>query len=73
MALESLKKQMEEMDSKILKIATEIEKKTKLISELEISYEKIATQLNNEKANFLSEIMERGIYKQGGRGFCLLS
>ena len=31
MALESLKKQMDEMDVKIFKIASEIEKKTKLI------------------------------------------
>jgi len=51
MALESLKKQMEEMDNKIFKISLEIEKKTKLISELEISYEKISTQLNNEKSS----------------------
>ena len=49
MALESLKKQMDEMDVKIFKIASEIEKKTKLISELEKSYQTIGTQLNNEK------------------------
>ena len=49
MALESLKKQMEEMDIKIVKLATEIEKKTKLIDDLELSYEKIGIQLNNEK------------------------
>ena len=47
--LELLKKQMEDMDSKITKISYEIDKKTKLIDELEISFQKISSQLLNEK------------------------
>ena len=54
MALELLKKQMEEMDSKILKITSDLEKKTNLIKDLEISYENIGEQLKNEKAIYTS-------------------
>jgi chromosome segregation ATPase len=54
MALELLKKQMEEMDTKILKITNDLEKKTKLIKDLEVSYENIGEQLKNEKNIFTS-------------------
>jgi chromosome segregation ATPase len=54
MALESLKKQMDEMDAKIKKIESDIDKKTKLITELEQNYEKITTQLTSEKKIFAS-------------------
>ena len=54
MALELLKKQMEEMDSKILKITSDLEKKTNLIKDLEISYENIGEQLKNEKSIYTS-------------------
>ena len=49
MALESLKKQMEEMDTKITKLTNELEKKTNLIKELEESYQKINEKLETEK------------------------
>jgi len=52
--LELLKNQMEEMDIKITKISNEIEKKTKLIEDLEVSYAKISAQLLNEKTTFTS-------------------
>ena len=52
--LELLKKQMEEMDIKITKLSSEIDKKTKLIEDLELSYEKITTQLLTEKSVFAS-------------------
>lgn len=54
MALETLKKQMDEMDAKIKKIESDIDKKTKLINELEQNYEKISIQLNSEKKLFIS-------------------
>ena len=53
-SLELLKNQMEEMDTKIMKISTEINKKTKLIEDLEISYQKISEELLNEKKIFTS-------------------
>jgi len=52
--LELLKKQMEEMDIKITKLSSEIDKKTKLIEDLELSYEKISAQLLTEKSVFAS-------------------
>lgn len=52
--LELLKKQMEEMDTKIIKLSSEIDKKTKLIEDLEASYEKISVQLLSEKSVFAS-------------------
>ena len=52
MTLELLKKQMEEMDTKISKLTSDIEKKSKLIGELQSSYEKINLQLQTEKASF---------------------
>jgi chromosome segregation ATPase len=52
--LELLKKQMEEMDIKITKLSSEIDKKTKLIEDLELSHEKISTQLLTEKSVFVS-------------------
>jgi len=52
--LELLKKQMEEMDIKITKLSSEIDKKTKLIEDLELSHEKISTQLLTEKSVFIS-------------------
>lgn len=52
--LELLKKQMEEMDTKIIKLSSEIDKKTKLIEDLELSYEKISVQLLSEKSVFAS-------------------
>jgi len=54
MTLELLKKQMEEMDTKISKLTFEIDKKSKLIVELQTSYEKINTQLQLEKSSFES-------------------
>jgi chromosome segregation ATPase len=54
MALELLKKQMEEMDTKISKLTTDIDKKSKLIGELQSSYEKINQQLQSEKSLFNS-------------------
>ena len=54
MALELLKKQMEEMDTKISKITNTLEKKTILIKDLEVSYENIGEQLKNEKTEFIS-------------------
>ena len=54
MTLELLKKQMEEMDQKILKLTSEIDKKSKLIGELQSSYEKINMQLQTEKSLFQS-------------------
>ncbi len=54
MALELLKKQMEEMDTKILKITNTLEKKTILIKDLEGSYENIGEQLKNEKTEYSS-------------------
>ena len=54
MALESLKKQMEEMDAKIMKITNELDKKTKLIKELEDSYQRINEQLQSEKITHTS-------------------
>jgi chromosome segregation ATPase len=54
MALELLKKQMDEMETKITKITSEIEKKTKLIGDLEESFQKINLQLENEKKTFTS-------------------
>ena len=52
MTLELLKKQMEDMDTKILKLTTEIDKKSKLIGELQSAYEKINLQLETEKSSF---------------------
>lgn len=52
MTLELLKKQMEEMDTKISKLTVEIDKKSKLIGELQSSYEKINQQLQSEKSSF---------------------
>jgi chromosome segregation ATPase len=52
MTLELLKKQMEEMDAKISKLTIELDKKTKLIGDLQSSYEKINIQLQSEKASF---------------------
>lgn len=52
--LELLKKQMEEMDTKIIKLSNEIDKKTKIIEDLELSYEKISAQLLSEKSVFAS-------------------
>jgi chromosome segregation ATPase len=52
--LELLKKQMEDMDAKITQISYDIDKKTKLINELEDSYQKIGSQLLNEKTDFSS-------------------
>lgn len=54
MTLELLKKQMEEMDTKILKLTADIDKKSKLIGELQSSYEKINQQLQSEKSLFNS-------------------
>ena len=54
MALELLKYQMEEMDVKITKLSSEINTKNKLIQDLELSYEKIGAQLQNEKTQFNS-------------------
>ena len=54
MALELLKKQMDEMDAKIKKIALDIDKKTKLITQEKQNYEKISTQLTSEKKIFIS-------------------
>jgi chromosome segregation ATPase len=54
MALELLKKQIEEMDTKISKITNTLEKKTILIKDLEVSYENIGEQLKNEKTEFIS-------------------
>ncbi len=48
--LELLKRQMEEMDTKIIKLSNDIDKKTKLIEDLESSYEKISAQLLTEKS-----------------------
>ena len=52
--LELLKKQMEEMDIKITKLSNDIDKKTKLIDDLELSYQKISEQLLTEKSIFAS-------------------
>lgn len=52
--LELLKYQMEEMDVKITKLSSEINSKNKLIQDLELSYEKIGAQLQNEKTQFNS-------------------
>ena len=52
--LELLKKQMEEMDTKISKLSFDINKKSKLIEELELSYQKISAQLLSEKNEFRS-------------------
>jgi chromosome segregation ATPase len=52
--LELLKKQMEEMDIKITKLSNEIDKKTRLIEDLEVSHEKISAQLLTEKSIFAS-------------------
>jgi chromosome segregation ATPase len=54
MALELLKHQMEEMDIKITKLSNDIDKKTKLIDDLELSYQKISEQLLSEKSIFAS-------------------
>jgi chromosome segregation ATPase len=54
MTLELLKKQMEEMDTKISKLISELDKKSKLIGELQSSYEKINIQLQGEKSSFES-------------------
>jgi chromosome segregation ATPase len=54
MTIELLKKQMEEMDTKISKLTSEIDKKSKLIGELQSSYETINKQLQSEKSSFES-------------------
>ena len=54
MTLELLKKQMEDMDTKIIKLSLDIDKKSKLIEELQISHDKINIQLQNEKSTFES-------------------
>jgi chromosome segregation ATPase len=45
---------MEEMEIKITKLSSELDKKTKLIGELQSSYEKINLQLETEKSLFTS-------------------
>ena len=52
--LELLKKQMEEMDTKITKLSSEIDKRTKIIEDLELSHQKISAQLLSEKSIFVS-------------------
>ena len=42
------------MDTKISKLTIEIDKKSKLIGELQASYEKINIQLQSEKSSFES-------------------
>ena len=49
MALESLKKQMVEMDQKINKLTTDIDKKEIIIYDLEIKFQQLNEQLNSEK------------------------
>ena len=52
--LELLKKQMDEMDKKITTLLNDLEKKSKIIEELEISSEKINKQLESERKIFFS-------------------
>jgi chromosome segregation ATPase len=52
--LELLKKQMDEMDKKITILLDDLEKKSKLIEELEISSDKINKQLESERKIFNS-------------------
>ena len=52
--LELLKKQMDEMDKKITTLLNDLEKKSKIIEELEISSDKINKQLESERKTFHS-------------------
>jgi hypothetical protein len=54
MSLELLKKQMDEMDNKITKLGSELNKKSVSISSLEKEFEKINNQLITEKQTFSS-------------------
>ena len=54
MALELLKKQMDEMDKKLIQITSDLDKKKKLIEELEGNYEKIKRELDSERLLFIS-------------------
>ena len=54
MALELLKKQMDEMDKKLIQITSDLDKKKKLIEELEGTYEKIKKELEGERVLFTS-------------------
>ena len=52
--LELLKNQMDEMDTKITKLLADLEKKSKIIEELEISSDKINKQLFSDIKSFQS-------------------
>ena len=52
--LELLKKQMDEMDKKITTLLNDLEKKSKIIEELEISSNNINKQLESERKTFHS-------------------
>jgi len=54
MSLELLKKQMDEMDNKINKLGSDLNKKSIIISSLEKEFEKISNQLLTEKQTFTS-------------------
>ena len=54
MSLELLKKQMDEMDNKIVKLASELTKKRANIASLELEFEKLNTKLTEEKQSFKS-------------------
>jgi len=52
MSLVLLKNQIEDMNNKIKKLTSDLEKKTITITNLETEYEKINTQLQNERQSF---------------------
>jgi len=52
MSLVLLKTQIEDMDNKIKKLTSDLEKKTIIITNLENDYEKIGEQLQNERKSF---------------------
>jgi len=54
MSLELLKKQMDEMDNKITKLSSDLNKKEVIITALEKEFEKISNQLLTEKQTFTS-------------------
>jgi hypothetical protein len=52
MSLVLLKNQIEDMNNKIKKLTSDLEKKTIIITNLESEYSKINEQLQNERASF---------------------
>ncbi len=52
MSLELLKKQMDEMDNKIFKLASDLTKKGAIITSLELEFEKLDIKLREERQSF---------------------